>query len=352
MIRTQMKLQITILALILLLTGCGNGAGEKNGKNGNGKSIPVYAEELKPATFRHYVKILGTVESDNTIMITPKVGATVEQVLVQIGDEVRKGDVLARLDGKITRSQLNQAKTQLELAETMYKRQKNLREDNIGSEVNYLQAQTQYESAKSQLVMLKEQYENYTIRATIKGTVNQVNIKAGATAAPSVPAFQLANSDALKVTAQISESYITRIQPGDSVEIVFPSLNESIQKKLDVVSKVINPSNRTIGVEIYIPNTSGNVRPNMMAQVNINDIALDDQIVVPVNTVQRANKLSYVFVAEQNGDGWVARNREVKVGYYYANNQVITDGLEAGELLITSGYSNLSNGAAISIQEN
>lgn len=347
-----MKSQLSILALFLLITACGNGNGDENGENENTRITPVYVEEIQPATFKRYVTVQGDVESDRTIMIAPKTSGEVEEILVRAGQNVNKGDVLARLDGEITRSQLEQAQTQLDLAETLYERQENLRDQDIGSEVEFLQTKTQYESAKSQLATLKEQYSYYNVKASISGTVDRVDLKVGETVSPSMPVFQISNSDAMKVTAQVSESYITNISETDSVEIILPSLNESVTKKLDVVSKAINPSNRTFGVEVYLPNSFENIRPNMMAKMRINDITLYDQIVAPLNSVQIANNERFVFIAQETEDGWVARNRAVKTSYNFENELVITEGLEIGEMLITAGYANLSDGAAISIQEN
>lgn len=346
-----MKSKLFFIALLLVIAGCGNGTPEQTTEERQ-NTTPVYTTELERSQFRHYVNVLGTVESDKTIMISPKVGATVEEVLVRAGQEVEKGDILARLDGEITRSQIREVETQLELAETLLERQENLRDEDIGSEVEYLQAENRVESLQRQLATLNEQLENYTIRATISGTVDYVDLKVGETVGPTMPVVQLANSEALKVTSRVSEAYITRISQTDSVEIRFPSLDETIRKQIDVVSRAINASNRTFGVEIFIPNGSNNIRPNMMAQVKINDITLNDQIVVPANTVQQANNLSYVYVAEQTENGWVARNREVQTGYNYGNDLQITSGLEPGERLITSGYTNLADGAAISIEEN
>jgi RND family efflux transporter MFP subunit len=347
-----MKSQIPILALFLFLSACGNGSGEQISEQENTRSTPVYVEEITLKTFRHYVTVQGDVESDKTIMITPKTSATVEEIMVRAGQEVQKGDILARLDGEITRSQLDQVKSQLELAKTLFERQQNLKEQNIGSEVEYLQAKTQYESAKSQLASLQEQYSYYNIKATISGTVDRVDLKVGENIAPALPVFQISNSDAFKVTAQVSEAYITRISTQDSVEIIFPSLKTSAKTKIDAVSKAINPSNRTFGIEVFLPGDTQDIRPNMMARVRINDITLPKQIVVPVNAVQQANNISFVFVAEETESGWIAKNKEVRTGENYKNDLVITDGLEAGDLLITTGYTNLNDGIAISIQEN
>jgi RND family efflux transporter MFP subunit len=345
----SMKFQLSVLALFLFVTACGNGD-QENGNVEERRSTPVYVSEVKPSTFKHYINVQGDVESDKTIMITPKTSATVDDILVRAGQQVSKGDILARLDGEITRNQLAQAETQLELAKTLYERQKNLRDQNIGSEVDFLQAKTQYESASSQLASLKEQYDFYTIRATISGTVDRVDLKVGETVGPTLPVFQISNSDALKVTAEVSEAYITRVNEADSVEITFPSLDSSFKKQLDVVSKAINPSNRTFGVEIYLPGKLDQIRPNMMARVSINDTKLENEIVVPVNTVQQANGSRYVFVAEETEDGWVAKSVEVTTGLNYGNDLVVTEGLQEGDLLITSGFSNLTDGSAITIQ--
>lgn len=348
---TPMKPYLSIIALLVLITGCGNGNPESdNTTQNNQKTVPVYLQEIQPSVFHHYLNIQGDVESDKTIMITPKIGATVESIEVKAGERVQKGTVLAQLDGEVTRTQIQQVKTQLELAKTIYERQQNLRDQDIGSEVEFLQAKAQYESTQSQLATLEEQFSNYTIRATISGTVDQVNIKEGENIGPSTLAFQLSNSDAMKIKAQISEAYITSVDQTDSVTVSFPSIDHSITKTIDVVSRVINPSNRTFGIEVYLPNIDG-LYPNMMARLKINDIRLENQLIVPLNTLQNSNEVNYMYVAEKDGNNWVAAYREVEIGNYYNNNLVITKGLKAGDLLITEGYSELSDGQPLKIQE-
>lgn len=285
-------------------------------------------------------------------MVSPQSTARVEEILVRAGDEVSRGDLLARLDGEVTQSQIREVETQLELAEDLFERQKNLRDQEIGSEVEFLQAQNQVESLRNQLSTLREQFENYSIRAPIDGTVNQVDLKVGETAGPAAPAFQLTNMEALKVAAEVSEAYITRIDLTDSVLVSFPSLEDTFTATLDVVSKVINPSNRTFRIEIYIPETGGQIRPNMIARVRVNDLSLDDRLVVPMNAVQMTDELTFAWVAEETEGGWVARQREITTGQSYENRLVIEEGLRPGDLLITAGNTDLADGEAISIQEN
>ncbi|WP_445665383.1 efflux RND transporter periplasmic adaptor subunit [Fodinibius sp. AD559] len=344
------KLLVLAFSTLIFASACNNGPATDNEKNDD--SIAVNVEKVTPATFNHYLNIQGNVESDKTISITPKVPATVEEINVRAGDVVKKGAVLAKLDGEVTRTQIAEVKSQLKLAKTRYERQKNLREDNIGSEIQLLEVETQVRSLENQLATLQEQYYNYTITATIGGTVNQVFIKEGVNIGPAEPAFQIANSEALKVTAEISESYINRIETTDSVTITLPSIDRKLTKPIDVVSKVIDPANRTFGIEIYIPNIDGLVRPNMLAKLKINDYQRSNVLTVPVNIVKSTNNKGYLFVAEQNGSEWVAKQRSVVTGNSYGDKIIIEEGLQPGDKIITVGYNGLNDGDLISIKEN
>ena len=346
-----MKQVISIVSLMALLSACGDSTPNEQSQ-ATGKSVSVYTQEISPSTFQHYLDIQGAVESDKTIMISPKTTATVESVNVNAGDEVEKGDVLARLDGEVTKSQIKEVKNQLALARTVYERQKNLRDQDIGSEIEFLRSQNQVSSLENQLATLNEQFDYYTIRATIGGTVNRVMLKEGENATPSQPAFQIANSEALKVTAEISESYITRVDRTDSVTVRFPSLDQQITKTIDVVSKVIDPSNRTFSIEIYIPNLNGMVRPNMLAKLRINDVTQANKIVVPINTVQQPDGDAFVYLAKQTSPNWIASKQPVEMGLSYNDQILITDGLQTGDQLVTVGYNALSDETPISIQEN
>ena len=349
----SMKRQLILSALLLLAFGC---ASEETAETENltepVTAVPVYVENLSPQTFRHFITVQGSVESDKTILISPKITATVKELRVRSGDVVKKNEILAVLDGEITKSQIKELENQLALATTLFEKQKNRREQNIGSEVEFLQAKTQKESLQNQLSTLNEQYRDYTIRANISGTVDRVMLKEGESVTADTPVFQVANSEALKVKATISEAYISTIDRSDSVTISFPSLNVSFKSKLDVVSKVINSSNRTFAVEVNIGNADGKIHPNMIAKLTINDYSESEQIVVPINAVQKANDENYVFLAKQINSTTQAIKTTVKTGSSYGNQIIITEGLKFGDQLITTGYNNVVNEDRISIKEN
>jgi RND family efflux transporter MFP subunit len=346
-----MKQAIYILSLLVLVGACGE-SNPNEEASGTSELVPVYTQEVTTGTFQHFLDVQGSVESDKTILISPKTTATVESVQVDAGDTVAKGDVLATLDGEVTKSQIEEVKTQLELARTVYQRQQNLRKEDIGSEIEFLRAKNQVKALENQLATLREQFEYYTVRATIGGTVNRVMLKEGETAAPTSPAFQIANSEALKVTAEISESYITRIERTDSVTVQFPSLDRELTKTIDVVSKVIDPSNRTFTIEVYIPNLEGMVRPNMLAKLQINDVRRDNEVVVPLNAIQQPEGDAFVYVAKQGDPSWVASKQPIELGLSYNDQTLIEEGLRPGDRLVTVGYNALSDEMPISIQEN
>lgn len=338
----MMKHQLILFAFVLLLTGCGNGGDAGNNENPLDKAVAVYTQELSPQTFRHYINIQGTVESDRTILLAAKAPATVQEIKVKAGQHVKKNQVLAVLDGEILKSQISTLETQIELARDMFERQQKVHEQNIGSEVEYLQAKNQLEALEKQKITLNEQYDNYFIKATIDGLVDRVMLKEGESIGPERPAFQIVNSDDLKITAEISEAYIQNINEGNEVEISFTSLDRVINTKLDVVSKVINASNRTFGVEIYIDNPDGNIRPNMITKLRINDYTAENQILIPVNAMQISNGDRFVYVAEKDGEYYRAVRKDITPGLSSGNDLIVLEGLEAGDQLITTGYNNLA----------
>lgn len=335
---------------MVLLGACGN---KKSAPPSNKEeAISVRVQKLSPTTFHHYINIRGTVESDKTIMITPKASGTVQEVLVAVGDRVQKGQRLAELDGEITKSQINEVKTQLELARTMYKRRKNLREDDVGSEVQYLQAKNNYKSLQSKLTTLQRQYDNYQIKTSIEGRISKVDIKEGETVGPGKPVFQVANSSALKVTAEVSEAYLSTVDETDSVRIRFPSVDKEISKRLDVVNEVIDPDNRTFGIETFISNADGKIRPNMLAKLRINDYNEKNVLVTSVNNINRSNGQNYLFTTQQGDSATVATRKKINTGASYGDRIIITSGLNSGDQVITAGSSDVSEGDAVSIKSN
>ncbi|MCF8372413.1 MAG: efflux RND transporter periplasmic adaptor subunit [Bacteroidales bacterium] len=310
----------------------------------------VNVQEVQPQSFNHYIEIQGSVESDNDILVPAQSSGVVKTILVEIGDVVQKGQVLARLDAAVFELSIEELKNGLELATTVFERQERLWNQKIGSEIQYLQAKNQKESLEKKLATTMEQYEMTKIKAPISGQVDDVMIKEGQMAAAGFGTFKVVNASDLKIKATLSEKYITNIKKGDLVKVYIPVLNKHYEQKVLASSNVINPDNRTFSIEVSIPQNDKDIMPNMMAVLEINDYSNESSLVVPLKVVQYTGKEEFLFVATNKDGKDVAEKRLVKTGYYSNDKTEIVSGLLPGEQVVVFGYQNLGDGEAISIQ--
>jgi membrane fusion protein, multidrug efflux system len=311
------------------------------------KAKEVVVTDLAPKKFDHYVQTQGRVESENNVMISAKIPGVLTQVYVQEGDAVNKGQVLAQVDNAVIVNSIESMKAQLELATSVYNRQKNLWDQKIGTEVQYLQAKTNKESLEKQLASLQEQNEMTRIKAPISGTVDEVYARVGENAAPGAPAFRVVNASDLKVKADVSEAYVTQIKKGNKVIVTIPELKKDVQATISFVGKTIDPLSRTFDVEVDLP-SHPDLRPNMTATTKLIFKTENDALVIPVNVIQNINEEKVVYVAETDGAQTVAKRRVITVdGVYGGMAQV--KGLNPGDKVITVGYQGLNDGDFVKI---
>jgi membrane fusion protein, multidrug efflux system len=313
----------------------------------NVKAKEVNVTKLEAKNFDHYVQTQGHIESENNIMVSAKSMGVIEEVYVQEGQQVSKGQVIARIDNSVISRSIESMKTQLELANTVYERQKNLWDQKIGTEVQFLQAKTNKESLEKQIASLQEQSEMTRIKAPITGTIDEIHVKVGENIAPGMPAARVVNSNDLKLVASISEAYISDVKKGNKVIIIVPELKKEIIGTVAFVSKNIDAMSRTFNVEVNLK-SQPELRPNMTATVKVVFTTAEDAIVVPINVIQTLNNEKIVYVAEPKGKQIVARKRKVTVDGVY-NNQAQVQGLKGGDQLITFGYQGLNDGEVIKI---
>jgi membrane fusion protein, multidrug efflux system len=311
------------------------------------KSKEVVVTEITPRNFDHYVQTQGSVESENNILVSAKSGGSITQVLVTEGQQVSKGQVLALIDNSVMARSIESMEANLELATSVYQRQENLWKQKIGTEVQYLQAKTNKESLEKQLASLREQNDMFRIKSPINGTVDEINIKAGESIAPGIPAVRVINASDLKIQAKISEAYVTTIKKGNKVLVTIPELKKDIKATVTFVSKNIDRLSRTFTVEIKLPSEEY-LRPNMTATVKVIFNSDPAALVVPVNVIQDINKEKVVYIAEQKGNQTIARRKVVTVDGVYGS-QAQVKGLNAGDKVITFGYQGLNDGEFIKI---
>jgi membrane fusion protein, multidrug efflux system len=312
------------------------------------KSKEVSVTELSPRKFDYYVQTQGLIQAENNILVSAKSAGVITQVFVKEGESVNKGEILAQIDNSLLVSSIEEVKSSLELANTVFERQKNLWDQKIGTEVQYLQAKNNKESLEKRLATLREQLEMTKIKSPINGTVDAINAKLGENMAPGIPAFRVINTSELKVQLNVSEAYINAINKGNKVTVTITDLGKTFDSNISFVGRNIDPLSRSFPVEVKLPSSS-ELRPNMTAVIRVTYQTFPAALCVPINVVNDINNEKVVYVAEQDGDRFVARRRVVKIEGVYDNYAHVLSGLQAGDKIITVGYQGLNDGQFIKI---
>jgi len=321
---------------------------KENPEAASARAKNVTVTELLPKAFDHYIQTQGNVETDNNVMVSAKSMGVVTQIFVSEGQAVSKGQVLAQIDNSVVVAGIEELESQLTLANTVFERQKNLWDQKIGTEVQFLQAKANKESLEKRLTSLKEQNEMTRIKAPIAGTLDELNVKIGENIAPGMPAARVVNSTDLKVKANVSEAYVTSIRKGNKVAVIIPELKKELVATVTFVGRSIDPVSRTFAVEVKLPNHP-DLRPNMTATLRVVFDSYASALVVPVNVIQDINGEKVVYVAELNGNQAIARKRVVEVTGVYDNQAQVKSGLAKGDKIISFGYQGLSDGEIVKI---
>lgn len=316
-------------------------------KAAEAKVKPVTVSTLNAETFKRYVELQGTVDAKNNVLITPKSGGAVTAMYVREGDYVNSGTVIGKIDDSILTESIEEVKTQLSLINTLYEKQKNLWDQKIGTELQYLQAKNNKESIERKLVTLNTQLSQTKIISPMSGVVDQVNVKVGEMASPGVGVVRVVNLSNLKVTAKVSDTYAASVKKGDEVIVKFPDLKREYKVRISFVSTTVDPLSRTFTIEANLPSVK-DIKPNMMAQIEINDATSKNALVIDQNFVQSTETGNVVYVAEAEGNKKLAKAKTVKTGLSYNGKIEILEGLKAGDQLITLGYQEVSDGQPIS----
>ncbi len=307
------------------------------------KIIAVVAAPVGLQTFKHYVEVQAHVDTDENVNVSAQTGGLVQRILVNTGDRVTKGQLLAELDNKAMIQSLEEVRTNYNLVKALYDKQKNLWDQKIGSEVQFMTAKANKESLEKRLASVQEQVDMSRIKSSITGTVDAVMIREGQTLAPGMPAIRVVNLSNMKVKAEVPESYAGKLNKGDIADIYFPDRDLTISAKVSFVGKVISKLNRTFDVEVDVNPKDVQLNPNMVAALRIIDMEVDSAIVLPINVVQSSDEGKFVVVAEPKGKGFIARKKSVTVSSTYNGFALIKDGLSPDDIVISVGFETLSN---------
>jgi membrane fusion protein, multidrug efflux system len=279
-------------------------------------------------------------------------GGLVKQVYVKEGDFVRKGQLLIKLDDALMLQNLKQLETQLAFAQNIYTRQKNLWDQQIGTEVQYLTAKNNVENIEKQIASLKEQWNTSNVYSEVSGIVETVSIHPGETFSGMPTAtITIVNQGSLKAVVDVPENYLEKVKKGTPVLIEIPDINRKFNSNISLVSQLINANSRGFMAEAKIP-ASANLKPNQIALVKIQDYSKPNAMVIPMTTLQTDEKGKYVFVLEMENGKKIARKKQVNIGEVYGDQIEVLAGLKEGDQLISQGFQSLYDGQLVTTDVN
>ncbi len=307
--------------------------------------------------FTHYLELQGNVKTKQNVLIYPEMAGLLQEVLVEKGDKVSKGQLLAILDDGGMQEQLAQAEATAQLAETTYQRQKRLWDQKIGSEIQFLQTKTEYLARKNSVEQLKKQLGKFKITAPFSGVIDDVIKDEGTIIAPGQGSevFRIVNLNNMYIETDVPETYIKNVTPGKEVKIDFPVLGQTMDSKVRQTGNFINPSNRTFKVEIAVPSGNKNVKPNLTARLKINDYTNDNAVLIPLSIIsENAAGEQYVYAItnkakKEKGTYGKAVQRIISVGKTQGDQIEVLDGIKAGDEIVLEGARSVKNDQEVKI---
>lgn len=308
----------------------------------------------KAAVFKHYLELQGSVKTKQNILVYPEMPGILKSIAVKEGQKVAKGQLLATIDDGGLSNQVAQLTATTQLAKTMYERQKSLWDQKIGSEMQFLQAKTNYEAQKNSLEQLKKQQSKATIRAPFSGTIDEIFKEPGTVIAPGMGAeiFRIVNLNKMYVEAEVPERYITSVKKNKEVKINFPVLGKTVNSKINQVGSFINPDNRYFKIEVPVLNEDGNVKPNLTAKLEINDYTSQKAVLIPQSIIsENASGAQFVYIIKNKNrkKEAVAERLIIETGKTQGDLIEVTKNLVAGSEIIMEGARTVNNGQIVKV---
>jgi len=295
--------------------------------------------------FNRYVELQASVITDDIYNVSSEMGGRITFMKAKEGDKVSKGQLIASVDVESMDRQKDEILKSLDLANEVYDRQKRLWDQNIGSEVQYLQTKNSKERLEKSIQTLNTQLKKKNVYAPITGIVDKVYLKQGEMSGPSVPIVTIINTTKVKVVADAPETFLGKVKVGEKVAISFPALAKEVTEKVTQLGRTIDPANRTFKIEIAMNNTNGELKPNLLSVIKVNDYTEKNALFIPVDLIQQeVSGKKYLYIVKNENNKKVALKTYITTGESAHNEIVITTGLSANDEIIVKGAKSVSEG--------
>jgi membrane fusion protein (multidrug efflux system) len=312
----------------------------------------VTTQTVTRADFNRFIELQAAVEAEDMVAASSETGGRITSLKVKEGQYVKRGQLIATTDLEAVKKQIAELKKTMELTVDIFNRQKRLWDQNIGSEIQFLQAKNNKERLEKSLETVQYQLTKGNVYAPKSGVIETVITMAGEMAGPGTPIVQILNTSQVKVAANVPEKFLRNVKQGEMMSVEIPALEIKTKGRVTMLGRTINPANRTFKVEVNLPNPKGLLKPNLLANMLLNDFSAKNVITVPLELVQQeVSGKDYVFVKKDGTEGAMASKIYVTTGQSYDGNIIIQDGLQGGEELIATGARGMANNALIQVQQ-
>lgn len=314
------------------------------------KLVPVEVRDMTARNFEHFVRLSATVSSKENVLLSAESNGRVVSIEAKEGSRVRKGDVILRLESDFIEGQLQEAEAAYKLAETTYNRRARLWKDSIGSEIEFLNAETNYKAASNRLKQVRAQYENTFVKAPVNGTVDGINVNEGEFVGAGAPVARVVDLSNLELETEISERYLKSVKKGDYVNVSIPALGLNQEEKIIFTSQYINPENRSFMIKVGLNNSSSLIKPNLLAELRFRDYQNPEALVVPSMAILKDLEGDYVYVIVEGEEGSLAKKQYIERGASFSDETEILGGLNVGDLVVVAGYNSINDGQLVDLQ--
>lgn len=346
-----MMKNITKLTILLLLIGVSSACeGEMAETEQEVKTVNVETQQLEQEAFESYLRLVGTVTTKSDVQVAAEVNGRITIIRKNEGEEVREGETVVKVDDRKLQQELNRLQATTEQSRENYERLKRLyEEENIGSEIDYLNAKYTYEQNNAALEAIKIDLEHTSISAPFTGVVESIFTEVGEIVAPGTPVYRLISRDEKRVVVGVPARYSDSVELGDIAEVWFDfDPDTRYQLPVAFIGNSIDPNNRTFKVELKLPSDYDQIKIDMAANVRLRTERIEDVIIIGEEYVFQKGGNNVVYVFDQNEEGEpIATEKKVNLGSKYNNEVVVQNGLNTGDELITLGSSYLQDGSRV-----
>ena len=299
------------------------------------KLVLISMIEIKPEKFDHFVEIQANIKTRQNVLLYPEFTGSLKKIYVKEGQRVKKGSLLAQIDDAGLKNQLEQLQIQVELSKTTYDRIQRLWKQNIGSEMQLLQAKANYEAQLKSIEQLKKQLQRTQILAPFSGTIDEIVANTGANLIPGqTPVMRIVNLKEMYTEANVPERYLSQIKVGTAATVNIPMLNREYSTSIRQTGNFINPNNRSFRVETSLPNPDEMIIPNLTCKLKINDYTNPEALMVPLRVIREdASGKKYIFKLKSDGKKQVYLTEQVfiQLGKKGLDKIEVLDGIQAGD---------------------